>query len=447
MWVLGLVIMIDQADQNIVRGVATPIQHAFHLTDLQVGVLLSCFIVVNGFVSVPAGYLADRWHRTRTVGHTVVIWSAITALTAGAWSYPALIAIRSALGFGQAVTEPAAASLLADHYPASGRGRAFSVQQCLLFVGFGAGLGIGGLVGATLGWRAAFLVVSLPGLLIAVAVYRLAEPRRGHGDRLQLGVDDAGGGGEGPPGPFAGGVVAFFRDMVRGLAADLATIARIPTMRYALVGVSAVLFTVIAAAAALPQFYERQLHVATGTAEVFVGAMVILGGIPGVLLGGRLADRYAPRVRGGRMAVPAVCLMVGEAIFVLSYLWLPLGPAFGLEVVGFFVIALAVPSLRAGLSDAVPANLRGAGFGAFNLVSVVAGQAAASVIVFALAGALGNNFRTALLLVSLPVFGGAVVFLRARDHFDRDASKILEAVARAIQEQQSLSLGESRPGS
>ena len=176
MWVLGLVVMIDQADQNIVRGVATPIQHAFHLTDLQVGVLLSCFIVVNGFVSVPAGYLADRWHRTRTVGHTVVIWSAITALTAGAWSYPALIAIRSALGFGQAVTEPAAASLLADHYPASERGRAFSVQQCLLFVGFGAGLGIGGLVGATLGWRAAFLVVSLPGLLIAVAVYRLAEP-------------------------------------------------------------------------------------------------------------------------------------------------------------------------------------------------------------------------------------------------------------------------------
>src|SRR5919201_4274496 len=99
MWVLGLVIMIDQADQNIVRGVATPIQHAFHLTDLQVGVLLSCFIVVNGFVSVPAGYLADRWHRTRTVGHTIVAWSGITALTAAAWNFPVLLAVRSALGF------------------------------------------------------------------------------------------------------------------------------------------------------------------------------------------------------------------------------------------------------------------------------------------------------------------------------------------------------------
>jgi hypothetical protein len=135
--------------------------------------------------------------------------------------------------------------------------------------------------------------------------------------------------------------------------------------------------------------------------------------------------------------------MVGEAIFVLSYLWLPLGPAFGLEVVGLFVIALAVPSLRAGLSDAVPANLRGAGFGAFNLASVVGGQAAASVVVFALAGAFGGNFRTALLLVSIPVFAGAAVFLRARDHFDRDAVKILEAVARALQEQQAAAPGRS----
>ena len=447
MWILGLVIMIDQADQNIVRGVATPIQGAFHLTDLEVGVLLSCFIVVNGLVSVPAGYLADRWHRTRTVGHTVVIWSAITGLTAAAWSYPALIAIRSALGFGQAVTEPSIASLLADHYRAGERGRAFAVQQCMLFVGFGIGLGVGGVVGATLGWRAAFLVVSAPGALIALAVFRLREPRRGHGDRLEVGLVDsddaegpAAGGGSvegGVPRPAGRGLGAFLGDMVRGLVADLGTIARIPTMRYALVGVSALLFTVVAVAAALPQFYERQLHVATGTAELYIGVMIVMGAIPGVLVGGWLADRYAPRIRGGRMAIPAVCLMVGEAIFVLSYLRLPLAPTFALEVVGTFVLTLAVPSLRAGISDAVPANLRGAGFGAFNVVSVVGGQGAASIVVFALAGAFGDNFRTALLLVSPALFAGALIFLRARHHFDRDAAKILEAVVTALQEQQS----------
>src|SRR5438132_7482422 len=184
MWVLGLVIMIDQVDQNIVRGVATPLQDHFHLSDLQVGILLSSFIAVNGLVSVPAGYLADRWNRTRTVGHTIVAWSGITALTAAAWNFPVLLAVRSALGFGQAITEPSAGSLLADYYPPEQRGMAFSIQQCLVFVGFGLGLGLGGAVGATLGWRAAFLIVGTPGVLIALAVYRLSEPKRGHGDRL-----------------------------------------------------------------------------------------------------------------------------------------------------------------------------------------------------------------------------------------------------------------------
>src|SRR5207244_1225657 len=100
--------------------------------------------------------------------------------------------IRSALGFGQAITEPSAGSLLADYYPLEQRGLAFSIQQCLVFVGFGLGLGLGGLVGNTLGWRWAFLIVGTPGVLIAVAVYRLREPKRGAADRLHLGIGESG---------------------------------------------------------------------------------------------------------------------------------------------------------------------------------------------------------------------------------------------------------------
>jgi MFS family permease len=436
MWVLGLVIMIDQVDQNIVRGVATPLQDHFHLSDLQVGILLSSFIAVNGLVSVPAGYLADRWNRTRTVGHTVVAWSAITAVTAAAWNYPVLLAVRSALGFGQAITEPSAGSLLADYYPHEQRGRAFSIQQCLVFVGFGLGIGLGGVVGKALGWRAAFLLVGTPGVLIALAVYRLEEPRRGHSDRMHLGVEDdaADRGSEvDRHGLFDEGFVAFIRNMARGLRDDLKVILAIPTMRYALVGVSSLLFTVTAVAAALPQFYERSLHVEQGHAELFVGALIIIGGIPGVLLGGRVADRAMTRIRGARMAIPAYCVLVGQTVFVLSYLRMPLAPTFLLEVVGTFIITLAVPSLRAGLSDAIPANLRGAGFGAFNLVSVVFGQAIASVVVFAIAGAFGGNFRTALLLVSPPVFIGGLVFLRARNHLEEDAAKIFAAILAAME--------------
>lgn len=438
MWVLGLVIMIDWVDQNIVRGVVTPLKEEFGISDAGIGLLLSSFVFVNGLITVPAGYLADRWNRVRTVGHTVVGWSAITALTAAAPTFPILVGIRSALGFGQAVTEPSCASLLADYYPQERRGTAFSIQQALVFVGFGIGVGVGGFVGATLGWRWAFLIVGSPGVVIALAVYRLKEPRRGYGDRLHLGIEDGHVDADLETGQplFEEGFKQFFKDMVDGLRKDLKTIFAITTMRYALVGVSALLFTITAIGAALPQFYERELGASTGDAEAYVGLLVILGGVPGVLLGGRVADRYATRIRGARMAIPAYCILIGNAFFVASYFHLPLAPTFILQAFGFFITTLAIPALRAGLSDAVPANLRGAGFGAFNLVSVVFGQAAAPLIVFALSGMFDDNLRTAFLLVSPPIFIGGLVFLKARDHLDEDAAKIFQAILTAMQEQQ-----------
>lgn len=437
MWILGLVIMIDQVDQNIVRGAQNEIARDLALSDTQVGLLLSCFVLVNGLISVPAGYLADRWHRTRTIGHTVIAWSGITALTAAAPNYGALIGIRSALGFGQAITEPSTASLLADYYPLEKRGKAFSVQQVLVFLGFGIGLAGGGAVSATLGWRWAFLLVGTPGVIIAFFVYRLREPARGEADRLSLGItatgeDDV----DVRKGLMDEGFGSFMRDLWAGLRADMRTILSIPTMRYALVGVSALLFSITAVGAALPPFYERNLGVKPGLAESYVGAILVLGGIPGVLLGGRVADRFATRIKGARMAIPAYCVLAGQTVFVLSYLRLPLAPTFALQVLGAFIISLAVPALRAGLSDAVPANLRGAGFGAFNLVSVILGQAAAAVIVFTLADIFGDNLRTALLVVSPPVFIGGLIFLRAKDHMDEDAAKIFQAIMVAMQEQQ-----------
>jgi MFS family permease len=436
MWVLGLVIMIDQVDQNVLRGVATDLQKDLHLSDAQIGLLLSAFVLVNGLISVPAGYLADRFIRTRTVGHTVLAWSGISALTAAMPNFAALLGVRGALGFGQAITEPACASLLADYYPAEERGLAFSIQQVLTFVGFGLGLGLGGAFAESLGWRAAFLIVCSPGALIAFFVYRLREPKRGLADRMHLGFEETDDEPQSLP-LFEHGFKRFFVDMIDGLRADMRTIWQITTMKYALIGVSTLLFTITAAAAALPQFYEKQVGVAQGKAEGYVALVVMLGAIPGVLLGGRLADYYATRIKGARMAIPAYCLLIGNAFFVTSYVPnMPLAGVLALETVGLFITVMAVPALRAGLSDAVPAHLRGAGFGAFNLFSVIFGQAAASVVVFSLAGAFDHNFRTALTIVSPPVFIGALILLKARDHLDADAAKIFEAIVNAMQAEQ-----------
>ncbi|MHB8246028.1 MAG: MFS transporter [Acidimicrobiales bacterium] len=417
MWVLALVLMVDQVDQNILRGAATPIQRAFHLSDFDLGALLACYTVANGIVSIPAGYLADRWVRRKAVARTLVAWSAITALTATAWNFGALLAIRTTLGFGQALSEPSSSSLLSDLYPLQRRGRAFAAQQCLSFVGLGLGLGLGGAVAAWAGWRAAFLLVGAPGVMISVAVWRLREPSRGESD---FGASDA---------TRPDRARFTLGGMVRDLAADYRTIARVKTLQFALVGVSALLFTVTAVASALPQFYEHQLGRSTAQAALFAGVLVVVAGIPGVIVGGRVGDRLALKIRGGRMAVPAACLLSGEAIFALSLAHLPFGAVYGLELIGTFVVTLAVPPLKAGISDALPPERRGSGFALFNIVSVIAGQAAAPVVVFSAAGALGGDYRTALLVVSPGVAAGAMVLFHARKFLDDDVARVRRAAS------------------
>lgn len=435
MWALGLVILMDEIDKNIVRGLIDPLKDEFGVGDFGIGVLLSAFIIVNGVITVPAGYLADRWNRTRMIGHTIVGWSALTAAGAAAPNFPALVGLRSALGFGQAITEPSAASLIGDYYPVEQRGRAFAIQQVMLLGGIGLGVAIGGVLGQAFGWRWALIVVSLPGLLVAAIVYRLREPRRGTADRLAVGGTEIEHETEHLD-LFEGGFVAFLREMIAGLRADMRTILEIRTMRYALVGVAALLFTVTAVAAWLPQYYIRHLGIAEGEGEAWFGGLILVGGIPGVLLGGRVADRYANSIQGARLALPGIFLFVGNALAAVSYLFDEFAPAYVLQLVAIFIITMAIPGLRAGLTDAVPANLRGAGFGAFNLVAVVAGGAAAPTVVAALSSAFDENLRTAFLLVTPAVFVGSMVLFHARKFLDEDMQKIFMAVLRAMQEQQ-----------
>ena len=449
MWVLGLVILVDEIDKNIVRGMITPIKEEFGVGDLGISVMLSLALLFNGLITVPAGYLADRWHRTNAIGRTVIGWSGVTALGATAVNFPMLVGLRSALGFGQAVTEPSAASLLGDHYPPETRGRAFSIQQVMLLAGTGIGVALGGGLAAAFNWRVGLMIAALPGLLVAVLVFRLREPKRGSADLMAaIGAAHTHVDGEDEhPDLFEGGFRQFVRDMIAGLREDLRTIMSIRTMRYALVGVAALLFTITAIAAWLPQYYERHLHFEEGVGEAMFGLLAVTAGVPGVLYGGRVADRYAPKMQGGRLALPAIFLFVGTSCFTGSYLfrtppeateldWSVAGPAFALQWVGLFVVTMSIPGLRAGLTDAIPAHLRGAGFGAFNLVSVIFGMAAAPFIVGALSAAFDENLRVAFLLVTPFSFIGAAILYRARKFLDDDMHKIMMAVLQALQDEQ-----------
>ena len=199
------------------------------------------------------------------------------------------------------------------------------------------------------------------------------------------------------------------------------------------------MFTVAGIGAWLPQFHERFSGMTEKQATSVVGALIIFGGIPGVLFGGHLADRFANAIKGARVAIPAYCIFVGNTFLILSYLPVPAAASVFFQLLGIFAITTAIPALRAGMADAVPAHLRGAGFGAFNLVSILFGAAAAPIIVGVLADVW--NLRVAFLIVSPPVYIGAWILFLARNHLDADAMKIFEAVVRAMQQDEAREAG------
>jgi MFS family permease len=220
--------------------------------------------------------------------------------------------------------------------------------------------------------------------------------------------------------------------MVAGLRQDVRTILSIPTMRYALVGVSTVGFVVTAVATWMPSFYQLQLHQSQTHATATFGALAILGGIPGTLIGGRMADRWVSKFLGARVVIPATCIAISAALFMISFIPMPFTLVFVVQLFGFMSATACVPALRAGLSDAAPANLRGAGFGAFNLAAVVFGSAAAPLITSGVANELGHNYRTAFVIIMPIAFFGAACLLLARTHIEKDAAKVFEAVVTAM---------------
>lgn len=416
--VLALVTFVDQVDTSILRGVQELIKEEFRLSDFAIGALSFAFVFVNALVTIPAGWVADRYTRTRVIGWVLLSWSALSTMAALALNYVQLFAARALLGFGQAVDDPSSTSLLADYYPARARGRVFSVQQVLFFVGLGAGVALGGFVGGALGWRWAFLLVGVPGSLTAIAVFRLREPVRGEADGVTEDLHDR---PESlPPRELAWRAWAELRS-------ELKMVLGIRTMRYILIGVSVMLFTVMAIGQWLVPYYERTFDMSTGQAAGVVGLVLGIGGIIGTLWGGRAADRVYGTSPAGRINLVSSAITACAAAFMISFAVDTLRLTLPLQFLGLVAASACAPALRAALMDVAPTQSRGMSTSAFALISTVFGTALAPPLVGLLSDLTGS-LVTAFYIVMPPVIVGALILRRARFTIAEDAQAIIQSI-------------------
>ena len=176
--VLACVLGLSGADMATVGASATELRHGLHITNTDIGLLVTVSSLVAAVASLPFGVLADRTRRTRVLGAAIVLWGAAMIWSAAAGDFQELLLARLFLGAVTAAAGPFVASLVGDYFTGSERGRVYGFILTGELLGAGFGFAVTGDI-AALSWRAAFVILALPAFALAWFVSRLPEPRRG----------------------------------------------------------------------------------------------------------------------------------------------------------------------------------------------------------------------------------------------------------------------------
>src|SRR3954463_10720062 len=177
--VLFAINLMNFFDRQLLGGVGEGIRREWALSDTALGLLGTVFTLLYAVVGLPLGRLSDRMQRRKILAFGVFLWSLLTAASGIARSFSQLFVARLGVGVGEATCSPASTSLIGDIFPAGRRARAIAIWMLGLPLGLGLANGAGGWILQNWGWRNAFFVAAVPGLLCAVLALMMREPPRG----------------------------------------------------------------------------------------------------------------------------------------------------------------------------------------------------------------------------------------------------------------------------
>jgi MFS transporter, Spinster family, sphingosine-1-phosphate transporter len=303
--VLTFINLFNYLDRYVVPAVAESIKHSeLHVSDAQVGLLGSAFFFVYMFAAPVFGAYGSRPWRLRLVATGVAIWSIATAAGGLVRGYGGLLGARATVGIGEAAYSAIAPAVLADYFPERLRGRVFAVFFSAIPVGSALGFITGGFVDHYAGWRAAFLVAGLPGLLAAALTLTLRNPLPGSHDTDRAPEQLS---HETTPAPDIHGfsVLRYLGYLVR----PYMPLFRNSGYILAVLGYAAYTFGFGGISFWMPAFLTRVRGLPGTTATWQLSKIVVLTGFAGTFLGGWVGDAVARRVRQGYLWVSGTSML------------------------------------------------------------------------------------------------------------------------------------------
>ena len=298
--VLCFVYALNFLDRQLLSILAKPIQDSLHVTDGQLGLIGGLyFAFFYCFIAVPVGWFADRTNRVTVLSLACAIWSAATMACGFASSYPQLVVARMTVGFGEAGGVPPSYALITDLFPPGRRGTALGIYNLGAVVGIAFGIAFGASIAAAFDWRYAFITIGLIGLLTAAAVrIFVREPVRGRFDATTARVAKSG---------FGETLRAFFSRKTLVLAALGSGATQMIT--YGMGN-----FTTL--------FLMREKGMTLKEVAVWYALVAGIGIGSGMIVSGRVIDRFTRRSRTAYATVPALSLTCALPFYV-AFVWAP----------------------------------------------------------------------------------------------------------------------------
>src|SRR5207248_2225471 len=434
----------------------------------RVGLLSSVALLAGAVFTVPVGLLVDRIKRLPILSISIVLWSLASLMSAFAGSYSSLLLTRLLLGAVTATAGPAIASLTGDYFPARERGRVYAYVLGGEIAGTAVGFIVCGSIASLISWRAAFVVLAIPGFFLARELYRtVPEPLRGGQSRLMTGVVDLKQAvaesrkrtqvdpEEEQPEEDEIAQEAIRRRGLRadpsrvlqedprelGLAAAVRYILSVPTNVLMIISSSLGYFFFAGLSTFALLFVRGHYHASQAEAELVLGLLVI-GAMIGTVVSGRVTDLMVRRgLLEARVWVPALSYLGAAALLVPGIVSSHLTPAVWFDVAGAGFLSAANPPLDAARLDIMPGGLWGRAESTRTVLRSLA-QAIAPLAFGGLADLIAGiapkqapigthpvvspgsarGLQITFLLLLGTLAAGGVVMLRARSTYARDTA-------------------------
>lgn len=349
-------------DRLIIAAVGEPIRKEFGLSDSALGLLSTAFVLLYAVVGVPFGRLADKTPRKFILSAGVFVWSLLTAASGLAQSFWQMFALRLGVGVGEASCAPAATSLIGDLFPSDKRGRAVSIFMLGLPVGIALSFAVSGTITQAYGWRAAFFVAGIPGVVFAAAALLMREPIRGASDAAENAPNSN----------------------------SYSRILSSPTMRWLIVSGILHNFSLYAVSSFLTPYLMR--YHGLDIREAGFAAMLINGilTLPGLLLGGFIGDAAKKlRANGSLLVAAAACLLAAPFYYLsLDIRASDVYPFVALMGTAIALVYFYYPTVYSTLQDITPPRLRGTAMSVYFLAMYLLGGALGPYVV----GAISDYF-------------------------------------------------------